>query len=87
MLVGELWLCRFWVVVLTWLLLGDIGMTDGRTAGEFPDGVPKSGRGGMKGVAGSESGMMMDGCCWEFFYSTDWTALSHGLETKGTERK
>ena len=35
-------------------------MTDGRTAGEFPDGVPKSGRGGMKGVAGSESGMMMD---------------------------
>lgn len=37
-------------------------MTDGRMAGEFPDGVPKSGRGGMKGVAGSESGMMVDRC-------------------------
>jgi len=42
--------------ILTWL--GDIGMTEGRTAGEFPDGVPISGRGGMKGVAGSESGML-----------------------------
>jgi hypothetical protein len=42
-------------------------MTDGRTAGEFPDGVPKSGRGGMKGVAGSESSMMMDGCWGVFF--------------------
>jgi len=53
-------------------------MTDGRTAGEFPDGVPKSGRGGMKGVAGSESSMMMDGC-WGVFFPrigllshTDW---------------
>jgi hypothetical protein len=42
--------------VFTWL--GDIGMTDGSTAGEFPEGVPISGRGGIKGVAGSESGMM-----------------------------
>jgi len=40
----------------TWL--GDIGTTEGRTAGECPPGVPISGRGGMKGVAGSESGIM-----------------------------
>ena len=33
-------------------------MTAGRTAGECPPGLPKSGRGGMNGVAGSESGMM-----------------------------
>jgi hypothetical protein len=43
-------------------------MTDGRTAGEFPDGVPKSGLGGMKGVAGSESSMMMDGCWGVSFF-------------------
>lgn len=42
-------------------------MTEGRTPGEFPSGVPISGRGGMKGVAGSESGMMMDEC-WSFFF-------------------
>jgi hypothetical protein len=33
----------------------------------------------MKGVAGSESGMM--GECWSFF-STVSAALTHGLETK-----
>jgi hypothetical protein len=37
-------------------------MTDGRTPGEFPDGLPKSGRGGMKGVAGSEDGIMAGRC-------------------------
>jgi len=37
-------------------------MTEGRTAGEFPRGVPISGLGGMKGVAGSESGMIVE--CW-----------------------
>jgi len=35
-------------------------MTEGRTAGEFPMGVPRSGLGGMKGVAGSESGMIVE---------------------------
>ena len=35
-------------------------MTEGRRAGELPRGVPKSGLGGMKGVAGSESGMIVD---------------------------
>jgi hypothetical protein len=59
-------------------------MTEGRTVGEFPSGVPKSGRGGMKGVAGSES--MMDES-WSFFPRVQ--LLSHGLETKkksGDER-
>jgi hypothetical protein len=50
--------------VLTWL--GDMGTTPGRTAGELPEGVPKSGRGGMKGVAGSEC--MMEECLILFFH-------------------
>jgi len=63
--------------MLTWL--GDIGMTAGRTAGEFPDGVPMSGRGGMKGVGGSESSMLNG--VLKFF--PRFQLLSHyGLETK-----
>jgi hypothetical protein len=61
---GEHCIYPIWGVRLTWL--GDIGMTEGRTPGEFPRGVPMSGRGGMKGVAGSESGMMDE--CWSFFF-------------------
>jgi hypothetical protein len=53
---GEHCIRPFGKAAPTWL--GDIGITDGRTAGEFPMGVPMSGRGGMNGVAGSESGMV-----------------------------
>jgi hypothetical protein len=62
-------------------------MTEGRTPGEFPRGVPISGLGGMKGVAGSESGMIVE--CWRSFFSTGSAALSHTerVEDKEKERK
>jgi hypothetical protein len=63
---GEHCICPIWGARHTWLLLGDIGMTEGRTAGEFPRGVPISGLGGMKGVAGSESGMIVE--YWSSFF-------------------
>ena len=50
-------------------------MTAGRTAGELPEGVPKSGRGGMKGVAGSESSMMNESLIFprvELLSHTNW---------------
>ncbi len=72
-------------VRLTWLWLGDIGMTEGRTAGEFPSGVPISGLGGMKGVAGSESGIMDK--CWSSIFPRV-RLLSHTrIEDKEKERK
>ncbi|SRR5216684_684313 len=87
---GEHCICPIWGARLTWLWLGDIGMTEGRTAGEFPRGVPKSGRGGMKGVAGSES--MMDES-WSFFprvqllSHTDWRPRKRAEMSARTKRK
>lgn len=59
-------------------------MTEGSTAGELPRGVPISGLGGMKGVAGSESGMIVE--CWSSFFSTGSAALTHRERLKTKER-
>jgi len=59
-------------------------MTDGRTAGEFPDGLPKSGRGGMKGVAGSEDGIMA-GRCWMVFHGLSCSLTRVGVKKNSAE--